>query len=328
MNGMIGMIGMIGMGRETFQMEAAIGIDIGGTNIKEGIVSREGLLLRHGSVPTEAGGGPEELIDKLLRIVEASSVYCRESGIVLKGVGIGTAGQVNAQSGAVAGATGNLPGWAGIPLARLLSEKTGLPVVVDNDVNAIAQGEAWVGAGKPWSDFLCVALGTGIGGCIVTGGRVYHGRDGFAGEIGHMPVQMDGGALCTCGNRGCWEAYASVNALKRMAASGLDGESFADPVALFAEARRGNPSATAIVDKYAGYVSVGLAGLIHIFNPPAIVIGGAVTAQGDFLFERIRALTERRTMSVFRHPDPVSIVPASLGDNAGVIGAAGRCLIG
>ncbi|MEQ4482677.1 ROK family protein [Cohnella silvisoli] len=310
-------------------MIAAIGIDIGGTNIKMGVVTREGELLLSGSTPTEADAGAEALVDKLLRIVEASVDRCANEGITLAGIGIGTAGQVNARTGEIAGATANLPGWAGIPLSPRLLEETGLPTMVDNDVNMIALGEAWLGAGKEWDDFLCVALGTGIGGCWISGGKIYHGRDGYAGEIGHIPVAM-GGLPCTCGNRGCWEQYASVNALKRMAVERFNesNSAFSDPVVLFKAAKQGDQSAIELIDAYAENISVGLSGLIHVFNPPAIVIGGAISAQGEFLFERIRAMTSSKVMKVFHSPDPVRIVPAVLGDNAGVIGAARRCLIG
>jgi len=308
-------------------MRAAVGIDIGGTSIKTGIVGEDGSLLRRRTVPTEAQAGAEALKRKLAGIVREALAYGEQNGIEIAGAGIGTAGQVLAGSGMVAGATANLPGWAGVPLGPWLRSETGLDVAVDNDVNMIAAGEAWLGAGKRWDDFLCVALGTGIGGCLVIGRRVYHGRDGFAGEIGHQTVVIDG-LPCSCGGRGCWEQYASVTALMRLAAESpaSGAPRWESPTALFDAARRGDGAAVAVIDLYARYVAVGLANLIHALNPPAIVIGGAVTAQGDFLFERIRRETALRLMPAFREAAPVPIVPAALGEDAGVIGAAGVLL--
>ncbi|SFB59514.1 glucokinase [Cohnella sp. OV330] len=307
-------------------MQAALGIDIGGTHIKSGVVTAEGQVLAGRAVPTEADAGGEAVLAKLLPLVEEAAEICAQAGASLGGIGVGTAGQVNKRTGRIAGATGNLPGWAGIPLVERLGEASGgLPVAVDNDVNMIALGESWLGVGAKYGDFLCVALGTGIGGCRIKDGMADLGRDGYAGELGHMIVQMDG-LPCTCGGRGCWEQYASVPALIRLARErGLPAEQ-TQPIALFEAAGRGDPAASAVLDAYAERLSVGLAGLIHIFNPPAIVIGGAVSAQGEALLNRIRARTEAKIMPVFRGPGGVDIVAAGLGDRAGFIGAARRML--
>lgn len=303
-------------------INAVIGIDLGGTNIKSGIVDLKGQMLRRRTVPTESSRGADALIRKLADIVAEAADYASRSGIALIGVGVGTAGQVHAATGAVAGATEILPGWAGMLLAERLKSATGLGVVVDNDVNMIAMGEAWRGAGGAWNDFLCVALGTGVGGCWVVNRRVYHGRDGFAGEFGHMTIEMEG-VPCSCGNRGCWEQYASVTALKRLAAESCADSRLHDPIVLFEAAKVGDAEATWVVDRYARYIAAGLVNLIHIANPSAIVIGGAIAAQGDFLFDRIRKEAETKLLPVFHQFGSVAIVPAALGEEAGVIGAAG-----
>lgn len=313
-------------------MLAALGIDIGGTQIKWGVVTAGGQVLASGSVPTEAAGGGEAVLGRLLPLVAEAAAVCAGAGAALAGIGVGTAGQVNRRSGRIAGATGNLPGWAGIPLAERLGAASGglgLPVAVDNDVNMIALGESWLGAGAKYDEFLCVALGTGIGGCRVKDGAPDHGRDGYAGELGHMTVQMTDGLPCTCGGRGCWEQYASVPALIRLAReSGLPAELAESPIMLFAAAAGGDAAAGAVLDVYAERLSVGLASLIHVFNPPAIVVGGAISAQGEALLERVRARTAAKVMPVFREPAPVDIVAAGLGGRAGFIGAARRALHG
>ncbi|MFS0723206.1 ROK family protein [Paenibacillus sp. 1P07SE] len=303
-------------------MRSALGIDLGGTNIKWGIVTEAGEVLLEGLVPTESDRGPEELLNKLSAIAEHARQAASDASLALDGVGIGTAGQVQRSSGIVRGATATLPGWAGMPLGVRIGSETGLPVVVDNDVNMIAMGEAWLGAGREWTNFLCVALGTGVGGCWMTDRRAYGGREGYAGEFGHMVIAM-GGRACSCGNRGCWEAYASVTGLKKLAFEQWEDGPWDEPETLFRYAREGDRRALPIVDQYCEYAAAGLTGLIHIYNPPAIVLGGAMVAgQGAFLLERIQALLNRQVMPVYQQPEPVNVVAAQLGKQAGVIGAA------
>ncbi|WP_182914521.1 ROK family protein [Paenibacillus sp. 1011MAR3C5] len=303
-------------------MRSAVGIDLGGTNIKWGIVAEDGEVLLEGLVPTESERGPDELLNKLSAIAEQAVQSSTDLNIALDSVGIGTAGQVQRASGIVMGATATLPGWAGMPLGERIGRETGLPVVVDNDVNMIAIGEAWIGAGQEWEDFLCVALGTGVGGCWVSDRRVYGGREGYAGEFGHMIVSM-GGRECSCGNRGCWESYASVTGLKKLAYEEWTGGPWEEPETLFQYAREGNIRALSIVTQYCEYVAAGLTGLIHIYNPSAIVLGGAIVAgQGTFLLERIQTLLNRQVMPVYQQPEPVAVVAAQLGRHAGVVGAA------
>ncbi|MFF2889521.1 ROK family protein [Paenibacillus sp. NPDC057967] len=303
-------------------MRCALGIDLGGTNIKWGIVAENGEVLLEGLTPTESERGPDELLNKLSAIAERAMHASSDLNLQLESVGIGSAGQVQRASGIVMGATATLPGWAGMPLGERIGRETGLSVVVDNDVNMIAVGEAWLGAGREWEDFLCVALGTGVGGCWISERRVYGGREGYAGEFGHMVISM-GGRECSCGNRGCWESYASVTGLKKLAYEQWEDGPWEEPETLFRYAREGNPRALAIVNQYCEYVAAGLTGLIHIYNPPAIVLGGAIVAGQDaFLLERIQTLLSRGVMPVYQRPEPVALVAAQLGRQAGVIGAA------
>ncbi|MBB6634828.1 ROK family protein [Cohnella thailandensis] len=301
--------------------KAAIGIDIGGTHIKSGLIGTDGTILERRSTPTEAREGKQGLLGKLDNLIGDYERIAAEQNWQLAGIGIGTAGYVNLQGG-IGSATDNLPGWQGTSLRDELEAGGTMPLFVENDVNALALGEQWLGAGQGRDDFICLALGTGIGGCLVTGGRPYRGRNGYAGAYGHQTIVADG-LPCTCGLRGCWERYASVTALKRMASEQAGSREWSvSPEAVFAAAREGVEEAERIIDRYSAYIAIGIANLIHSFNPTAVLIGGAVTAQGDFLFERVRGHVRSCTLHGFANEPELEILPAALGGMAGTIGAA------
>ena len=301
----------------------AIGIDIGGTNIKAGLVNANGVVVSSQVIPTEAALGTQQLLEKLYSAIGRLKKLSEVHEILLAGVGVGTAGQVNSRTGKVAGATGNLPEWSDALSVQDLERISGLQAAMDNDVNVIAVGEGWMGAGRNWQDFVCVTLGTGIGGCHIVNKQPYRGRDGYAGEFGHQTIVHEG-LPCNCGGRGCWEQYASVTALisnlQRLEEAGLKG--VCTPEQLFESARHGNGLAQQTVDRYAEMVAVGLANLIHFLNPPAIIIGGGITAQGEFLFEKIRKRTYSKLLRVYSTSESIAILPALLGNYAGVVGAA------
>jgi glucokinase len=297
------------------------GMDIGGTNIKSGIIDAEGNILHTDTVPTEAQtGGRDSRLSKLFDIAERQSAVAKERGWTPIALGVGTAGYVNAREGRIGYATSNLPGWTGVPLRAEMERHTGLPVALANDAHAFAMGEAWIGAGREWDEFICITLGTGVGGCLVVNGRPYYGRDGYGGGFGHMVLQH-GGAACNCGLTGCWEQYASVTGLMRMAEEqGIDLATIGHSAkTLFEQAKQGQERAAAVIELYAEYVALGLTNLVHALNPQAIVIGGAVTAQGDFLLDQIRANISRQVMPAY---DNMKIVAATLGEHAGFAGAA------
>ncbi|RKN85810.1 ROK family protein [Paenibacillus ginsengarvi] len=301
--------------------QVVFGIDIGGTNIKSGIVDASGSILHTDNTPTDARSGRDSLLDKLYAIAGRYKEIATAEGWEASGMGVATAGYVHAREGRIGYATSNLPGWTGVPLRANMERETGLPVALVNDAHAFAIGEAWIGAGKELGGFLCITLGTGVGGSWITPeGVPYYGRDGYAGGYGHIVIQH-GGQPCNCGLSGCWEQYASVTALMRMAGEAGIGESETGGSAkkLFELARSGHPQALELIDRYAEYVAVGLTSLTHILNPSAVIIGGAVTAQGDFLFDRIRGSASQMMMPAY---DPVAIIPAALGEHAGLAGAA------
>ncbi|WP_410772052.1 ROK family protein [Fontibacillus sp. BL9] len=302
------------------RIRGAIGIDLGGTGIKSALVGADGSVRHFRTTPTEAWLGRDALLAKLSGIIEEHRRTAELEGMQLLGIGIGTAGSVD-RSGTVSYATEHLPGWTGTPLRQLLERETGLPVTVMNDVHAIALGEQWKGAAQGIPDIVCVAIGTGIGGCIVKGDTIEGGDDGYAGGFGHHIVAI-GGLPCSCGNRGCWENYASVTGLKNLMREHEAPDPWIqDPRQLFAAARGGDASALNLVGLYAEVIAIGLANLAHILNTRRFLLAGAITAQGDFLLDRIGEQLRSIVMPVY-WGDGIFLHAAALGEHAGVIGAA------
>ncbi|WP_059053402.1 ROK family protein [Paenibacillus senegalimassiliensis] len=298
----------------------AIAIDLGGTGIKSALVGTDGSVEHFHTVPTEAGQGREALLSKLFRLIADHRRTAEQEGWPLLGIGVGTAGTVDS-FGTVAYATEHLPGWTGTPLRKLLEQEFGLPCVVVNDVHAIALGEQWQGAAQGMANLICVALGTGIGGCIIRNGAIFAGDDGYAGGFGHHIIAM-GGLPCSCGNRGCWENYASVSGLKLlMREQGAPGLWIENPRELFAQARGGDSLAKEIVALYGERIAIGLANLTHTLNSRHFLLAGAITGQGEFLLENIREPLHRMVMPVYQG-DGIHLYPAGLGEQAGVMGAA------
>lgn len=302
---------------------AALALDIGGTRLKSGLVDGAGAILTRGAVPSDAAGGRDALLAAMDGAIRAHRAAAADLGLTIAAIGIGTAGYVD-RSGRIAYATDAIPGWTGFDLQAYAAREYGLPAVARNDAAAIAAGEAWLGAGAGYDRFLCAALGTGIGGCLWSDGEAMAGSDGIIGAIGHQAIEREG-RLCACGQRGCWEAYASVSALKSAIATADAGREPAarweTPLRLFADARSGDPEAEALVDAYADEVAVGLANLVNALGVRKIVVAGAISQQGFFLTDRIRRHVVRRAMPLFAD-ESLEIVPAALGDDAGVVGAA------
>jgi glucokinase len=286
----------------------ALGVDIGGTKIAAGLVDGTGEIVARESVPTVTE--PDELRDTIAGLVRG---FGRDD---VSGIGVGVAGLVEFATG-VALLGPNL-GMRVFDLGPAIAKATGMRVVVDNDANAATWAEHRFGAGRGTRDFLCVTLGTGIGGGIVAGGMPYRGARGGAAEIGHILVDPDG-PMCGCGKHGCWEQMASGKALERTAREridpGITGPMVTD------RARVGDPIAREIVDDVARWIGRGLASLVNVLEPERIAIGGGMSEDWD-LFEgmALEALRDRVEAPEFRPPPPV--VVAELGVDAGVVGAA------
>ncbi len=303
------------------------GVDLGGTNVRCGVVDRDGVVLREVREPTPLGG--DAVVATMAGLVRRLAEDFPEAAAV----GVGAAGLVD-RDGAVQFAP-NIQGLRRAPLRRALEAELGVPVVVDNDANAAAWGEVVHGAAKGALYALVITLGTGIGGGIVARGRVIRGAHGFAAEVGHFQIDPDG-PVCACGERGHWESYASGTALGRMgrewAAAGKApgvlaraGGQVDAVTGVFVgdSAQAGEPDGVALLAEYVDYVAIGLAGLANILDPERIVVSGGLVELGDALFAPLRTAFARRVEGPEYRPE-IAIVPAQLGEQAGVIGAAAR----
>lgn len=301
-----------------------IGVDVGGTKCLGVLVDDSGAMVAEHRVPTPAA--PDALVDAV-----ADTVAALRPGASVAAVGVGVPGLVD--RGGVLRFAPNLPRVAELPVRALLEARLGLPVSVENDASAAALGEARAGAARRVAHCVLVTLGTGIGGGIISGGRLLRGANGFAGEIGHMVVDP-GGQRCACGKLGCWERYASGSGLGRLAreaahagqAERMVALAGGDPEAVRGEhvtgaAAEGDPEAQAVLDRFAWWLALGLANLANMLDPELFVVGGGLVEAGEVLLAPTRdAFTE--LVEGADHRPQVGIVPAALGEHAGAIGAA------
>ncbi|MBB6450974.1 glucokinase-like ROK family protein [Geomicrobium halophilum] len=285
--------------------------DIGGTNIKYGIVDDKGNIHFKSHVATKAQEGGVVVVSQIIALVQEL-----QKAYILDGVAVSTAGQVDNLEGKVIYATDAIPGYTGVHIKRELEQAVRLPVVVDNDVNCTALGEYWKGAAQDSRYFLCMTFGTGIGGAIVHDGAVYRGASFSAGEFGHMTLYPNG-KICTCGDRGCYEMYASSRALEQKAYEHFEG---GDSLrGLFSEAKKGEKKAELIIDQWVSDISLGMKTLIHVFNPSLVVMGGGISEQGEYLLEKLKAQVNQQIMSSFQRP--LQLKFAQNGNDANLQGA-------
>ena len=295
-------------------MDRVIALDVGGTLVKYGVVSKDGQLSDSGSFETRAQEGGEALMERILGQIHALA----EAGAAA--VAVSSPGLISADHSTIEFAGGNLPGWSGMPVARRVRQGTGLPCYVENDVNAAALGERWLGAAKGCRMLVMLALGTGVGGAAIARGQLLTGAGGGAGEFGHI-VLYPGGHPCTCGQRGCLEQYASTGALRRRTLALPDNHPGWDNVrGLFERCRTGDGAALQILDDWVHDLAVGMASLTHAFNPDVLLVGGGVSEQGEFLLDRVRAQLEKLVVPSFFRGLRVSA--AKLGNDAALLGAA------
>jgi len=309
--------------------DLVIGVDLGGTNVNSAVVD-DGGRISHRAWQSIAGSRTAgEVIDRLVACVETTMDSCGRERVA--GVGVGTPGLIPEGSGTVVYAP-NVPEWVDLPLQSLLRERLGLPVAIENDANAAAIGEHWVGGAAGYANIVCITLGTGVGGAIIMNHEVWRGSNGAGGEIGHMTV-VENGRKCGCGALGCLEAYASATAIAEQArellraggTSVLMELAAGDPgridAAMIAEAaNRGDGTAREVMRRSATLLGTAVSSLTNLLNPELIVIGGGVIKAGDLIFGPVRAEVARRAYQW--SAGILEIVPAKLGDAAGVIGAA------
>jgi glucokinase len=287
-----------------------LGLDLGGTNIKVAVVSRDGdefHLNSTDSVDTEAADGPEGVTENLVRVGGAALAASGAST-----VGLGVPGHFDRDSGRIV-LFPNLPGqWEGFPLRDRIVEALGVDTWMINDARAFTLAEGLLGAGSGCHTVACVTLGTGVGGGLMIEGRLHRGAFGVAGEIGHQTVVADG-PLCGCGNRGCVEALVRADVLASTA-----GRSSASEV--FEGAREGDDRCLAAVSRMADYLGIGLANVVTMFGPERIVVGGGIAEAGDLVLGPVTAAVRRRVTLV--PTEKIEIVPAHFGRFAGAVGAA------
>ena len=292
-----------------------IGVDVGGTSVKLGIVDDKGQVhLRKEAVYTEAGSTApvmDVIIGSIRELADASI------GIeAFSGIGVSAAGCINSVEGKVAINGGNVPNWSHTEVCSILRKEFDIPVTLANDANCAILGEFWTGAAKGYTDVLGITLGTGVGGGVITGGRLLEGSHGFAGELGHFPTHA-GGDHCICGLDGCFERYASTSSMIRSAID-IDPE-FRNGKALFSAAAAGEMHAKSILDNWITEIAYGIAGFVHVFDPQLVLIGGGVSAQKEML---VKPLGEKVLSMIM--PDfaaDLEFKAAALGNDAGMVGA-------
>ncbi|MEM1169912.1 MAG: ROK family protein [Cyanobacteria bacterium P01_H01_bin.35] len=288
-----------------------LGIDIGGTSIKLGCFTRDGACHQSLAVPTPQPATPKAVINL---IEETISVLRKEPQLenlgTIQAIGIGVPGPVDAE-GRVSRIAINLSDWQEVPLAELLEEKTGLPVVIANDANCAGLGEAWLGAGSQFKNMIMLTLGTGVGGAIILDSKLFVGHTGTAGELGLITLNPDG-PKCNSGNNGSLEQYVSVQAVRR--------ETGKEPLELANLALAGDKFALEFWQNYGRILGVGLTSLIYILTPEAIIIGGGISAASELFLPATKAEIQRRVL--FSSYLNLQLLTALLGNKAGIVGAA------
>lgn len=308
-----------------------LGIDLGGTNIATGVVDENFKIIGSGKVKTNAPRPAEEIVDDM---VKSALMAVKDANLTINdidSIGVGTPGSVVQTTGVVT--YSNNLGFYNLPLAEMLEKKLGKKVYIENDANAATYGEYIAGAGKGAENFVAITLGTGVGGGIIIGGKIYSGSNFAGGELGHTVIQMNGEA-CTCGRNGCFEAYASATALIRQTKQAMikfpnskmweicnkDINSVSGRTA-FDGARSGDEAAIGVVNDYINYLSVGISNIINTFQPDVFCVGGGISNEGEYLMAPIRKLVKGENYARNMEKN-TEIKAATLGNDAGIIGAA------
>jgi len=300
--------------------ECVAAMDLGGTNVRLGIVDSRGRVLRRRRVRMARLAAKEELYAWLGGLL-ADFIAAGREAPRLRCAAVGFAGYGKPQAGTVYYAP-NVGGFTDLDLGRQLERRLGLRVVIENDANCAALGEYWRGAGRGSSSLFIFTLGTGVGGGFVVDGKVWHGEDGIAGEVGHTIV-MAGGPRCSCGRSGCLEALVSATALIRDYAEAAGGRKAARATtakAVVALAKAGDRTARAVVERSARALGIGIANVFHLLNPEVILVGGGVSRAGSILLGP--AVVEARSLVIPQLRKRLVVKRTVLGDDAGILGAA------
>ncbi len=306
----------------------ALGVDIGGTNIKIGIVSDRGKLIKSHSVKTQPESGPKKVISNICKGIDE---ILEKNKLKIQGIGVGCPGVVQIKKGIVENAP-NLPGWKNVKLGQILKNKYGYKIHIENDANAAAIGELIFGAGKKFDSFVMVTLGTGVGGGIVFDKKIFRGEFGAAGEVGHISIDING-PKCNCGSTGCIEAYAGNAYLREIVRSELpehrDSEiwrliendlSKVSPKIIQLAAEKNDAYAKFVIERMGRQLGAALASLSNLLDISTFIIGGGVAGFGKPLFDSTRKTIANRVLLPLRQR--VLVIPAKLKNEAGIKGAS------
>lgn len=306
-------------------MECSIGIDLGGTKILAALIDVQGNVVKRISVATPTDGS-DGILTSITESVQMLQSVARDQNIEVRGLGVGTAGQIDFATGHVLAGTANIPGWNDVAIRDILSSRTGLTVWVDNDVNVFTLAEAHLGSARGTANAICLAFGTGVGGGVLIDGQLLRGAWGSACELGHICLDLNG-IRCKCGSRGCLETFASGTWLPIRMRDRLDAVHSDSPVVapktskeVFALYFQGETCAVSVVEEMVQAVSLGIITLIHTFNPNTVVLGGGLVDHNPWIVSKVRE--QLKSLGLRSLVDPVGIQLSHFGSDAGVIGAA------
>ncbi|WP_066892328.1 ROK family protein [Clostridium nigeriense] len=302
-----------------------LGIDIGGTSVKLGLVNEKGEILFSNNYSVAFDNYETPIFETVKKSIEVFLEDNKIESKSLKGIGVSATGQVNSNTGVIVGVGGNIKNWLNTEIKKELEEIYNIKTTVINDANSMVIGEKWIGKGKEYDNVIGVTIGTGVGGGIVVNSNILLGSIGIAGELGHFSIDSNG-KNCTCGNVGCYEQYASMTALIKDVINNYDDinnlsvkKEDINGKVIFEELEKGNQDIKFIVDKWIENIGKGLVSLTHIFNPEIIVIGGAVSKQEELFIKPVRDYVKKHVMKKFG--ENLKVEAAELGNNAGLVGA-------
>ena len=303
-----------------------LGIDVGGTAVKFGLVDEDGnMVSKVSEYPVRFDNYETPIIETVVKSARLFMEANSKSFTEIAGIGVSATGGINSKLGIVEGSAGHIKNWEGTNIKARLESEFGVNTEVLNDANAAVLGEMWKGAARGKENVVVMTIGTGVGGGIIVDSKILLGTKGFAGEIGHIPVNVDG-EDCSCGNKGCIEHYGSTSALvrnvKEAVISGEIKGIEADDVdgrLIFKEVAAGNEAVIKYVDGWINYISAALVGLVHIFNPEMIILGGGVSRQKELFVDRVKEKVIKSVMPNFAIE--LTVEAAKLGNDAGIIGA-------
>jgi glucokinase len=308
-----------------------VGVDLGGTNIAAGLLDADGNVKSKLSTLTEVSKGRDQVVSNIVNAAEQAIAKAGVNRKEVIGIGIGSPGPMSHRQGKVIN-PGNLPCMQNVPLRQIMKDKTGILTTLENDANAAAWGEFWAGAGRDVNDLVMYTLGTGVGGGVIVAGRMLRGYFENGAELGHVIVNP-GGRLCSCGQKGCVEAYSSAYFLARHAEelikqgrpsslkTRMDSGEMLRAEHIVEAAKAGDALAQEVWDKACYYLAVAIVGMRHVTNPQRVVLAGGLIAAGDFLLDPIRNYASELGWKLL--DDGPEIRFATLGNNAGFVGAAG-----